>query len=120
LASIHAFGGAPSFSVYASTKGAIAAYTRALAIELVPQRIRVNAIAPGMVEVPRHFHAPNYTREMGAKLAPWGRVGRPEDIAKTAAFLLSDAADFITGQVLYVDGGTSTKLAVDAPPLERA
>jgi NAD(P)-dependent dehydrogenase (short-subunit alcohol dehydrogenase family) len=120
LASIHAFGGVPSFSVYASTKGAIAAYTRALAIELVPQRIRVNAIAPGMVEVPRHFHAPNYTREMGAKLAPWGRVGRPEDIAKTAAFLLSDAADFITGQVLYVDGGTSTKLAVDAPPLERA
>jgi enoyl-[acyl-carrier-protein] reductase (NADH) len=46
-------------------------------------------------------------------------VGTPTDVAKAAAFLLSDAADFITGQVLFVDGGISTKLAVDAPPLER-
>ncbi len=117
LASIHAFGGVPNFAVYASTKAAIMALTRELAIELVPQRIRVNAIAPGHIEVPRHFAAPSYTTEMGARLSPWGRVGRAEDPAQAAAFLLSDAADFITGQTLYVDGGTTTKLAVDAPPL---
>ena len=119
LASIHAFAGVPNFSVYAATKSAIVDLTRELAIELVPQRIRVNAIAPGHVEVPRHFAAPSYSTELGARLSPWGRVGTPTDAAKAAAFLLSDDADFITGQVLYVDGGTTTKLAVDAPPLER-
>jgi glucose 1-dehydrogenase/3-oxoacyl-[acyl-carrier protein] reductase len=117
LASIHAFGGVPNFSVYAATKGAVAALTRELAIELVPQRIRVNAIAPGMIEVPRHFAEPSYTTAAGARRVPWGRVGEASDPAQAAAFLLSDAADFITGQILYVDGGTTTKLAVDGPPL---
>ncbi len=119
LASIHASGGIPNFSVYASTKTAIVAFTRELATELVPQRIRVNAVAPGHIEVPRHFAAPSYSTELGSTFAPWGRVGTPTDVARAAAFLLSDAADFITGQVLFVDGGISTKLAVDAPPLER-
>ena len=117
LASIHAFGGVPNFSVYAATKAAVVALTRELAIELVPQRIRVNAIAPGHIQVPRHFADPTYTPEAGASRIPWGRVGEASDPAQAAAFLLSDAADFITGQTLYVDGGTTTKLAVDGPPL---
>lgn len=111
LASIHAFGGVPSYSIYASTKGAIVGFTRQLAIELTGQHIRVNALAPGLVEVPRHRNDPSYSHEWGNQSVPWGRVGEPGDIAQAAAFLVSDAADFITGQVLYVDGGTTAKLA---------
>ncbi len=119
LASIHAFGGVPGYSVYAATKGAIIALTRELAVELIPRRIRVNALAPGHVEVPRHLANPNYTREYGDSIVPWGRVGEPADIARAAAFLVSDAADFITGQVLYVDGGTTAKLAITPAPLPK-
>jgi NAD(P)-dependent dehydrogenase (short-subunit alcohol dehydrogenase family) len=111
IASVHAFGGIPGFSAYAATKGAIAAFTRQLAQELIPHRIRVNAIAPGHIEVERHRADPNYSSEAGAQRVPWGRVGRPEDIAHLAAFLVSDAAEFIIGQVVYVDGGLTSKLA---------
>ncbi len=120
MASIHAHGGVPGYSIYASTKGAIVAFTQQLAIELTERRIRVNAVAPGHVEVPRHRANPNYTREGGNNSVPWGRVGTPEDIARTVAFLVSDAADFITGQTLYVDGGTSAKLAITPAPLPKS
>lgn len=119
MSSIHAFGGVPGYSVYAATKGAIVAFTRQLAIELLPQRIRVNAIAPGHVEVPRHFDNPNYDREYGNQSVPWGRVGEPNDIGKAATFLVSENADFVTGQVLYVDGGTTAKLAITPAPLKQ-
>lgn len=117
LTSIHAFAGVPGYAVYAATKGAIIAFTRELAIELIPRRIRVNAVAPGHVEVPRHLANPNYSREYGESIVPWGRVGTPEDIARAATFFVSDAADFITGQVLYVDGGTTAKLSLTPAPL---
>jgi glucose 1-dehydrogenase/3-oxoacyl-[acyl-carrier protein] reductase len=117
MTSIHAFGGVPGYSVYAATKGAIASFTRELAIELTERRIRVNAVAPGHVEVPRHLANPNYTRAYGEGIVPWGRVGEPADIGRTVAFLVSDAADFITGQVLYVDGGTTAKLSINPAPL---
>ncbi len=116
--SIHAHGGVPGYAVYASTKGAIVAFTRQLAMELIERRIRVNAVAPGHVEVPRHLANPNYSREMGDEMVPWGRVGTPEDIARAVAFLASDAAEFITGQTLYVDGGTSAKLALAPAPVK--
>ncbi len=119
MTSIHAHGGVPGYGVYAATKGAIASWTRQLAIELASEHIRVNAVAPGHIEVARHFRNPNYTREHGNRSVPWGRVGTPEDVARTVAFLVSDAADFITGQVLYVDGGTSAKLAITPAPLPK-
>ncbi|TVR73413.1 MAG: glucose 1-dehydrogenase [Sphaerobacteraceae bacterium] len=112
LTSVHGFGGIPNHTAYASTKGAIIAFTRQLSAEMAPQGIRVNAIGPGLIEVPRYFDNPDYTSEQGATRVPWGRVGKPYDIATAAAFLVSEAADFVTGQVLYVDGGSTARLGL--------
>ncbi|MDW8007366.1 MAG: SDR family NAD(P)-dependent oxidoreductase, partial [Thermomicrobium sp.] len=77
ITSIHGAAGFPRHAAYAATKGAIIAFTRSLAIELAPLRIRVNAIGPGLIEVPRYFQIAGYTTELGNSLVPWGRVGRP-------------------------------------------
>lgn len=112
ISSIHGAAGFPRHAAYAATKGALIAFTRSLAIELAPLKIRVNAIAPGLIEVPRYFDIPGYTTEQGNRMVPWGRVGRPEDVGRAAVFLVSDDADFITGQVLFVDGGTQARMGL--------
>jgi len=117
MASIHGLQGAPEHSVYAGTKGAISAYTRVLGVELAHKGIRVNAIAPGWVMVPNHAVViPNYTEE-GARQAarnavPLGRPGTPLDIARLAVFLCSDDAQYIVGQTLVADGGTTTLMSL--------
>lgn len=110
ITSIHAFAGLPGHAAYAATKGAIVTFTRELAAELASKQIRVNAVGPGLIEVPRYYDDPTYDREKGNSLVPWGRVGIPSDVGGIVAFLAGDAAEFITGQVIYVDGGTTTRM----------
>lgn len=108
ITSIHAYQALPEHAVYAGTKGAIVAQTRELAIELAPQGVRVNAIAPGAVPVENTFKAvPGLDVEAFGKLIPSGFVGTPADVAKVAVFLASEESRFIVGQTLIVDGGTS-------------
>ena len=112
--SIHAFAGYPGLSVYAGTKGAILATTRELAVELAPYHIRVVGVAPGAIDVPRFYRQiKDYSPEAMGQIIPWGRVGRPRDIAKVCAFLASDDADFLVGSIITVDGGTMAKMALD-------
>jgi NAD(P)-dependent dehydrogenase (short-subunit alcohol dehydrogenase family) len=117
LGSIHGVQGAPEHSAYAATKGAIAAYTRALAVELGYRGIRVNAIAPGWIAVEGHAAAiPGYDLNQAAADAkqrvPAGRFGIPIDVAKLAVYLCSDDAGFITGQTVVVDGGSSALMSL--------
>lgn len=117
LASIHGLQGAPEHSVYAGTKGAIIAYTRALAVELAHQGIRVNAIAPGWITVENYHNAiPGFNEKEAARTArekvPVARYGTPLDIARLAVFLCSDDAEFIVGQTIVADGGTSALMSL--------
>ena len=117
ISSVHGLVGCPGHSVYAGTKGAINAFSRELAMELLPAHIRVNVIAPGTIEVPSYWKVqPDYTREFGNFMVPWGRVGVPADVGHLAVYLLSDASEFMTGQVLYLDGGLTAKMALPYQP----
>jgi glucose 1-dehydrogenase len=97
-----------SSSPYNGAKAAINQMTRTWALELAPHRIRVNAIEPGWIDTPgeRAFATEDQLREEASKL-PLGRLGRAEEIAKAAAFLVSEDASYITGSILRVDGGIS-------------
>jgi glucose 1-dehydrogenase/3-oxoacyl-[acyl-carrier protein] reductase len=117
ITSVHGCSGYPGFSVYAGTKGAIWAWTRQLAVELAPLGIRVNGVAPGWIVVARNYQEiPGLDPEaIGERMIPYKRLGKPVDIARTCAFLASDDADYMVGQVVIVDGGVRAKTSL---PLE--
>lgn len=111
MASLAAFRGAAGLSGYAASKGAIVAFTKALAVEVAPKGIRVNAICPGWVDTSFNAPAIEYMgggRQFQAALStvvPMGRQGTVEEIANGIAFLSSDASSYMTGQALVIDGG---------------
>lgn len=100
----------PGSSIYSGTKGAIDSITRVLAKELGPKQIRVNAINPGMVATEgveaAGFLGSDFEKEVIAT-TPLGRIGQPDDIALPAVFLATDDARWITGETLYVSGGSA-------------
>ena len=101
------FAGASQMAHYVASKAAVVGLTRAMAIDLSPRDIRVNAVAPGVVDTEMlHYMTPERQREM-LSLQLLGRIGQPEDIARAVAFLASKDNRYITGQVLIVDGGRS-------------
>ena len=106
LASSAMFGASPRGVHYAASKGGVVSLTRAMATELAPHRIRVNAIAPGLTDTAQPRHGATEA-ELAARAAtmPLGRMGTPEDIANVAVFLASDKAAFMTGQVVHPNGG---------------
>lgn len=111
LGSVHGFAAMPRHAHYEASKGGINLLTKACAIELAPHNIQVNAIAPGAIEVERYL-TPGYDRAaLGAKV-PAGRVGFPSDVAGLVVFLCSDAASYITGQIVWVDGGLTSRLGL--------
>ena len=92
---------------YSASKGAINAMTRALAAELAPRNVCVNAIAPGVIETEMSAAVRNLVGDEMKKIIPLKRCGRPEEVAALAVYLASPAADYITGQVITIDGGLS-------------
>lgn len=106
LASSAIFGASPRGVHYAASKGGVVSMTRAMAHELAPFRIRVNAIAPGLTDTaqPRYGSTEAELAERAASM-PLGRMGQPEDIANVAVFLASEKSAFITGQTVHANGG---------------
>jgi NAD(P)-dependent dehydrogenase (short-subunit alcohol dehydrogenase family) len=99
--------GAPERTVYCMTKHAIEGLTKAMAVELAPRSIRVNAVAPTFIETPmtQPFFANEIFRDKVRSAIPLGRIGRIEEVAAAVVFLASPAASLIAGTSLLVDGG---------------
>lgn len=111
ISSSSAQSGAPNMTHYAASKGAMIAFTKSLALEVGRTGITVNTIPPGSIDTPMSRRAAEQgnfrgaTLEQVAKIIPVGRMGLPEDIAAACAFLASEEASYITGQVIGVNGG---------------
>jgi NAD(P)-dependent dehydrogenase (short-subunit alcohol dehydrogenase family) len=107
IASGAALRGSPRGVHYVASKGGVLSLTRAMALELAPYRIRVNAIVPGLTDTaqPRHGSSEAELADM-ARSIPFGRMAQPEEIARAAVFLASENAGFVTGQTLHVNGGS--------------
>ena len=111
MASVAGLMAKESRMAYTSSKAAVINLTRALAIDLGRHGIRVNAVAPGMVETPMQQLTPPAAMAARIERVALGRLGTPDEIAKAALFLLSDMASYITGETLVADGGLTARYA---------
>lgn len=107
VSSVHAHATTANVASYAASKAGLEAFTRALSLEHPPEKVRVNAIAPGSVDTPMLWSNPNLAS--GAEVLT-GAIAKPEDIAEAICFLASDAARFVNGTTLLVDGGKLSAL----------
>ncbi|MGD9754040.1 MAG: SDR family NAD(P)-dependent oxidoreductase [Acidimicrobiia bacterium] len=109
VASLDAVGGDKGMTVYSAAKAGVVNFTRSLALELIGQGIRVNAVSPGAVDTPMTVATtgPQRERETFERAIPAGRFGRPEEIAAAIAFVAADEAAFMVGANLVVDGGVT-------------
>ncbi|MDQ7038726.1 MAG: 3-oxoacyl-[acyl-carrier-protein] reductase [Aquificota bacterium] len=105
LSSVVGFTGNVGQANYTATKAGIVGFTKTLAKELAGRNITVNAVAPGFIETDMTEALPEEVKEAYLKQIPMGRFGRPEDVANVVVFLASDLADYITGEVIHVNGG---------------
>ena len=92
-------------SHYCSSKAALAMFTQVLALELAEHRINVNSVSPGFIDVGLRPAVLQQYKDTMMKMIPWGRMGKPEEIARAVLFLASEDAEYITGEILEVDGG---------------
>ncbi|KJS20605.1 MAG: hypothetical protein VR78_01040 [Hoeflea sp. BRH_c9] len=99
--------GARGYAHYVASKSAVAGLTKALALELAPHGLLVNAVAPGVIDTAMTAFLDAEARAGITARLPVGRIGRPEDVASAVSFLASGQVGFVTGQVLFVDGGAS-------------
>jgi len=105
ISSISGLGGVARQTNYAASKGGINAFTKALAKEVAPYNIMVNAVAPGYIETDMLDELNEEFREAAIKQIPLGRLGKAGEVAGVVSFLLSEGAQYITGQIITIDGG---------------
>jgi len=106
VSSIASFVGFPGLAHYCASKGGINGMIRALALEMAPKKINVNAVAPGAIDTPgANQSSSEDVKKQTIAAIPWKRMGIPEDIANAVVFLASDRSEYITGQIIAVDGG---------------
>ncbi|HZO92089.1 MAG TPA: glucose 1-dehydrogenase [Chthonomonadaceae bacterium] len=114
ISSVHEDIPFPQYTAYCASKGGIRMMTRNLAVELAPNKINVNNIAPGAIATPINQAVLNDPQAYQNALSeiPWGRFGKPEEVAAVAVFLASDESDYVTGSTYYIDGGLTQQVTL--------